>query len=98
MRSDYKGVWTALSSAKMHVSGSEDETMIETNGVGTSPFFLESIGISRSDLVLESACTECSTPEELQEYLKRAGFEAIESHSGAELISVWGRKPVAASP
>lgn len=72
--------------------------MIETNGVGTSPFFLESIGISRSDLVLEIACTECSTPEELQEYLKRAGFEAIESHSGAELISVWGRKPVAASP
>lgn len=37
--------------------------------------------------------TVCSTPQELQEYLKRAGFEAIESHAGAELVSVWGRKP-----
>lgn len=37
--------------------------------------------------------TVCSTPQELQEYLKRAGFEAIESHAGGELISVWGRKP-----
>ena len=39
--------------------------------------------------------TVCSTPQELQEYLKRAGFEAIQSHAGIELISVWGRKPAA---
>ena len=37
--------------------------------------------------------TVCSTPQELQEYLKRAGFEDIQMHSGDELISVWGRKP-----
>jgi ubiquinone/menaquinone biosynthesis C-methylase UbiE len=36
---------------------------------------------------------ECSTPEELREYLKRAGFESIQSKPGDELIAVWGRKP-----
>lgn len=219
MRSDYKGVWTALSetlsSAKMHVSGTEDEATIETSGVGTSEFLLKNVGIDPNDVVLEIGCgigrvgkclaprcrrwigadvsprmlafaaerlrefpnvefvelsgndlrpiannsidvvyctvvfmhleswdryayveeafrvlrpggklyvdnvdlcsdggwaifethrrfpidqrpdhiTVCSTPQELQEYLKRAGFEAIESHAGGELISVWGRKP-----
>ena len=225
MRSDYKGTWTALSetlaSAKMHVSGTEDEATIETSGVGTSDFLLKNVGINPTDVVLEIGCgigrvgqclagrcrrwigadvsphmlahaaarlrefpnvefvelsgydlrpiadcsidfvyctvvfmhleswdrysyveeafrvlrpggklyvdnvdlcsdggwaifethrrfplaqrpdhiTVCSTPQELQEYLKRAGFEAIESHAGSELISVWGRKPVwAADP
>ena len=219
MRSDYKGVWSELSktlaSAKMHVSGTEDEATIETSGVGTSEFLLKKVGIDPSDVVLEIGCgigrvgkclaprcrrwigtdvsphmlafaaerlrefanvefvelsgndlrpiasnsidlvyctvvfmhleswdryayveeafrvlrpggklyvdnvdlcsdggwaifethrrfpidqrpdhiTVCSTPQELQEYLKRAGFEAIESQAGAELISVWGRKP-----
>jgi ubiquinone/menaquinone biosynthesis C-methylase UbiE len=219
MRSDYKGVWTKLSetasSAKMHVSGTEDEATIEQSGVGTSEFLLKNVGINPTDAVLEIGCgigrvgkclaprcrrwigadvsphmlgfarerlrefpnvefvelsgtdlrpiadnsidlvyctvvfmhlemwdrytyveeafrvlqpggklyvdnvdlcsdggwaifqthrrfpidqrpdhiTVCSTPQELQEYLKRAGFEAIESHAGAELISVWGRKP-----
>ena len=36
---------------------------------------------------------ECSTPEELIEYLRRAGFESIQSKPGDELIAVWGRKP-----
>jgi len=36
---------------------------------------------------------ECSTPEELREYLKRAGFESVQSKPGDELIAVWGRKP-----
>jgi hypothetical protein len=36
---------------------------------------------------------ECSTPEELMEYLRRAGFESITSKPGDELIGVWGRKP-----
>jgi ubiquinone/menaquinone biosynthesis C-methylase UbiE len=35
---------------------------------------------------------ECSTPEELIEYLRRAGFESIQSKPGDELIAVWGRK------
>jgi len=221
MRSDYKGTWTALSetlsSAKMHVSGTEDEATIETSGVGTSEFLLQNVGINPTDVVLEIGCgigrvgqclagrcrrwigadvsphmlgfaaerlrefrnvefvelpgndlspiadssidfvyctvvfmhleswdryayveeafrvlrpggrlyvdnvdlcseggwaifethrrfpiaqrpdhiTVCSTPQELQEYLKRAGFEAIQSHAGIELISVWGRKPAA---
>jgi ubiquinone/menaquinone biosynthesis C-methylase UbiE len=220
MRSDYKGTWTALSqtlsSAKMHVSGTEDEAAIVTSGVGTSEFLFKNVGISPTDVVLEIGCgigrvgqclaercrrwigadvsphmlgfaaerlrefpnvefvelsgydlrpiadcsidvvyctvvfmhleswdryayveeafrvlrpggklyvdnvdlctdggwaifethrrfplaqrpdhiTVCSTQEELREYLKRAGFEAIESHVGTELISVWGRKPV----
>jgi ubiquinone/menaquinone biosynthesis C-methylase UbiE len=221
MRSDYKGTWTALSetlsSAKMHVSGTEDEATIETSGVGTSQFLLQNVGINPTDVVLEIGCgigrvgqclagrcrrwigadvsphmlrfaaerlrefrnvefvelpgndlspiadcaidfvyctvvfmhleswdryayveealrvlrpggrlyvdnvdlcseggwaifethrrfpiaqrpdhiTVCSTPQELQEYLKRAGFEAIQSYAGSELISVWGRKPAA---
>ena len=37
--------------------------------------------------------TVCSTPQELLEYLKRAGFERIESRAGDELIAVWGQKP-----
>jgi hypothetical protein len=36
---------------------------------------------------------ECSTPEELREYLKRAGFQSAQSKLGDELIAVWGRKP-----
>lgn len=36
---------------------------------------------------------ECSTPEELREYLKRAGFQSVQSKPGDELIAVWGRKP-----
>lgn len=36
---------------------------------------------------------ECSTPQELIEYLRRAGFESIQSKPGDELIAVWGRKP-----
>ena len=39
--------------------------------------------------------TVCSTPQELQEYLRRAGFQAIETKPGDELVSVWGRKPEA---
>ena len=39
---------------------------------------------------------ECSTPQELIEYLRRAGFESIESKPGDDLIAVWGRKPAGA--
>lgn len=220
MRSDYKGVWTALSeslsSAKMHVSGTEDEAVFETSGVGTSQFLLNNVGIRSTDVVLEIGCgigrvgkhlagrcrrwigadvslnmlkfaaerlrdfanvefvelsgndlrpigdnsidlvystvvfmhleswdrygyveeafrvlrpggklyvdnvnlcsdagwavfethrkfslserpdhiTVCSTPEELQEYLRRAGFDQIETRPGDELVSVWGQKPI----
>lgn len=220
MRSEYKKVWTALSetlsSAKMHVSGTEDEAVFEASGAGTSEFLLKNVGINPTDVVLEIGCgvgrvgkhlashcqrwigsdvspnmlkfaaerlanfsnvefvelsgndlrpiadnsidlvyctvvfmhlegwdryayveeafrvlrpggklyvdnvdlctdggwaifethrrfpvsdrpdhiTVCSTPQELQEYLKRAGFERIESRPGGELISVWGHKPM----
>ncbi len=219
VRSDYKGVWTALSetlsSAKMHVSGTEDETVFETSGAGTAGFLLDNVGIESTDIVLEIGCgvgrvgkhlagrcrrwigadvsphmlefaaerlrdfpnvefielsgndlqpldnnsidvvyctvvfmhleswdrygyveeafrvlrpggklyvdnvnlcsdagwsifethrqfplsrrpdhiTVCSTPEELREYLRRAGFEHLQSRPGEELISVWGQKP-----
>lgn len=223
MRSDYKGVWTALSgslsSAKMHVSGTEDEAVVEASGVGTSAFLLNNVGIAPTDVVLEIGCgigrvgkhlagrcrrwigadvspnmlkfaaerlrdfanvefvelsgndlrpiadnsidvvyctvvfmhlegwdrygyveeafrvlrpggklyvdnvnlcsdagwaifethckfppserpdhiTVCSTPQELEEYLKRAGFEQIQTQPGDELIAVWGRKPDSAA-
>jgi ubiquinone/menaquinone biosynthesis C-methylase UbiE len=60
MRSDYKGVWTALSeslsSAKMHVSGTEDEAVFEASGSGTSAFLFENVGIQPTDVVLEIGC------------------------------------------
>ena len=60
MRSDYKSVWTALSeslsSAKMHVSGTEDEAVVETSGAGTSAFLLNNVGIHSTDVVLEIGC------------------------------------------
>ena len=37
--------------------------------------------------------TECSTPQELEEYLRRAGFKDIQTFEGNELVSVWGRRP-----
>ena len=37
--------------------------------------------------------TEGSTPQELEEYLWRAGFEDIQTFEGNELVSVWGRRP-----
>jgi len=33
--------------------------------------------------------TECSTPQELEEYLRRAGFEDIQTFEATELVSVW---------
>src|SRR5438034_9997133 len=60
MRSDYKSVWTALSesltSAKMHVSGTEDEAIVERSGAGTSAFLLNNVGIHSTDVVLEIGC------------------------------------------
>ena len=223
MRSDYKGVWTALSDslgrAKMHVSGTEDETAFDVSGAGTTEFLLKNVGIEPKDVVLEIGCgvgrvgkhlaprcarwigcdvspnmlkfaaerlrdlpnvefielagndlrpiadgsidvvystvvfmhleswdryayvkeaqrvlrpggklyvdnlnlcsdagwasfeihsqfapaerpdhiSVCSTPQELQEYLKRAGFEDIRTQPGDELVAVWGRKPLAQS-
>src|SRR5207248_11422350 len=60
MRSDYKRVWMtlseSLSSAKMHVSGTEDEAILEASGAGTSEFLLTNIGIDPTDVVLEIGC------------------------------------------
>ena len=218
-RSNYKAVWSALSeneaSAKVHVTGTEDEAELEESGIGTTKFLLENVGVDRSDVVLEIGCgigrvgrelapqcrkwigcdvsakmltlaaerlrefpnvelvetsgydlkpiadlsidlvyctavfmhleqwdrynyveeayrvlraggklyvdnvdlcsekgweifqrhrqfrpetrpahiTECSTPQELEEYLRRAGFEEIRTFEGHELVSVWGRRP-----
>jgi SAM-dependent methyltransferase len=37
--------------------------------------------------------TQCSTPQELEEYLKRAGFVDIETKLGGDRIHAWGTKP-----
>ena len=60
MRSDYKGVWTALSDslgrAKMHVSGTEDEAVFDVSGAGTTEFLLKNVGVEPTDVVLEIGC------------------------------------------
>jgi hypothetical protein len=49
MRSDYKRVWMtlseSLSSAKIYVSGTEDEAILEASVAGPSEFLLTNIGI-----------------------------------------------------
>jgi ubiquinone/menaquinone biosynthesis C-methylase UbiE len=42
--------------------------------------------------------TECSTPQELQTYLARAGFTDVTTREGDELVAVWGKKPSAGLP
>src|SRR5207248_280503 len=37
--------------------------------------------------------TECSTPQELETYLKRAGFAEIQSRVEGLFVRVWGHKP-----
>jgi ubiquinone/menaquinone biosynthesis C-methylase UbiE len=46
---------------------------------------------------LPAHMTECSTPQELQEYLKRAGFAEVETAFDDSFVAVWGRKPTAGS-
>lgn len=64
MRSDYKGVRTALSeslaSAKMHVSGTEDEAAFEANGVGTTAFLLNHVGTRIAHAASERTLAEYS--------------------------------------
>src|ERR1700682_4813039 len=59
-RSNYKAVWLALSedeaSAKIHVTGTEDEAALTGSGIGTTKFLLENVGAGRSDVVLEIGC------------------------------------------
>lgn len=221
-RSEYKETWTALSgtvsSAKIYVSGTEDESEFDRSGAATTRFLMDYVGVSEDDVVLEIGCgvgrvgrhlapncrrwigtdvspnmvaytrerlghlrnvevleisghdlgpidsgsidlayctvvfthlsswdryayveeafrvvrpggklyidgvnlcsdpgwalfemlrripanerpahiAECSTPQELQEYLRRAGFEDIRTQPGDELVSVWGLKPLGA--
>src|ERR1017187_4517185 len=59
-RSNYKQVWTALSatesSAKTHVSGTEDEAALTHSGIETVKYLLANVGIDRNDVVLEIGC------------------------------------------
>src|SRR4051794_13952907 len=75
MRSDYKRVWTALSqslgSAKMHVSGTEDEAVIEASGAGTTAFLLGNVGIAPTDVVLEIGCGVGRVGKHLAQHCRR---------------------------
>ena len=59
-RSEYKKVWTALSTtedqAKLHVIGVTDEDALRATGEQTLGFLQESVGIRRDDVVLEIGC------------------------------------------
>ena len=59
-RSDYKQVWTALSStsdqAKIHVIGSTDEDAFSATGAQTLTFLQETVGVGHEDIVLEIGC------------------------------------------
>ena len=60
VRSEYKRVWSALSTthdqAKLHVIGVSDEDALRTTGEQTLGFLQESVGIRRDDVVLEIGC------------------------------------------
>jgi ubiquinone/menaquinone biosynthesis C-methylase UbiE len=59
-RSEYKKVWSALSTtedqAKLHVIGVTDEDALRATGEQTLGFLQESVGIHRDDVVLEIGC------------------------------------------
>jgi ubiquinone/menaquinone biosynthesis C-methylase UbiE len=59
-RSQYKEVWSELSatlaSAKIHVAGSDDESVLAVLAAGTSSWLMKAVGISPSDVVLEIGC------------------------------------------
>ena len=59
-RSDYKRVWSALSTtedqAKLHVIGVTEEAALEATGEETLRFLQQSVGIETEDVVLEIGC------------------------------------------
>ena len=60
VRSEYKKVWSALSTthdqAKLHVIGVTDEDALRATGEQTLGFLQESVGIRKDDVVLEIGC------------------------------------------
>ena len=59
-RSEYKKVWSALSTtedqAKLHVIGVTDEAAFQTTGEETLRFLQDTVGIGKEDVVLEIGC------------------------------------------
>ena len=59
-RSEYKKVWSALSTtedqAKLHVIGVTEEAALQSTGEETLRFLQESVGIRKDDVVLEIGC------------------------------------------
>jgi SAM-dependent methyltransferase len=59
-RSEYKKVWSALSTteeqAKLHVIGVTDEGPLQATGEETLRFLHDSVGIRKEDVVLEIGC------------------------------------------
>src|SRR5436309_14712545 len=59
-RSEYKKVWSALSTtedqAKLHVIGATEEDALQATGEQTLKFLQESVGIRMDDVVLEIGC------------------------------------------
>jgi SAM-dependent methyltransferase len=60
VRSEYKKVWSALSTtedqAKLHVIGVTDEASLQATGEETLRFLQQSVGIRKDDVVLEIGC------------------------------------------
>jgi ubiquinone/menaquinone biosynthesis C-methylase UbiE len=59
-RSEYKKVWSALSTteeqAKLHVIGVTEEAALQATGEETLRFLQDSVGIGKEDVVLEIGC------------------------------------------
>ena len=59
-RSEYKKVWSALSTtenqAKLHVIGVTEEAAFQATGEETLRFLQKSVGIGKGDVVLEIGC------------------------------------------
>ena len=60
VRSEYKKVWSALSTtedqAKLHVIGVTEEAALQATGEETLRFLQDSVGIGKDDVVLEIGC------------------------------------------
>src|SRR6266850_2333879 len=86
-RSEYKKVWSALSTteeqAKLHVIGVTDEAALQATGEETLRFLQDSVGIGKEDVVLEIGCDVASNMLSLT-------AKRLKDLSNVELVEISG--------
>src|SRR5215203_2722689 len=86
-RSEYKKVWSALSTtedqAKLHVIGVTEEAALQATGEETLRFLQDSVGIGKDDVVLGIGCDVASNMLSLT-------AKRLKDLSNVELVEISG--------